>query len=55
MVLSILNNNVEKKKFNKKWLDDNGIDYMVQTVIVMDYTNWMQDVLSNPNFKSLTR
>nr|WP_302599969.1 hypothetical protein [uncultured Cellulosilyticum sp.] len=56
LTLNILNNNVEKKKFTKQWLKDNGVDYMVQSVIVMDYTNWVnEEIVNNPNFKSLTR
>lgn len=49
IALKILNNNTEGKVFDSLYLNQEGIDYIIQTQIFKAYFEFIFELMTNPN------
>lgn len=49
IVLKILNNNTDCRTFDSKYLDEQEIDYIIQTQIFKCYFDFVFELMTNPN------
>lgn len=52
LTIEILNNNKGNIAIDKEFIKNNDINYNMQTAILQGYTDFMNEIIENPNSKS---